>query len=513
MASLFKSLSAVSFGTLSSRILGFVRDMVTAHVFGADAMTDAFFVAFKIPNFLRRLFAEGAFSVAFVPVLTEYKEKRSFDDLKGLVDAVSGTLGLVLLAVSVFGVVFAPLVVSVFAFGWTLDGEQEKLALASDMLRLTFPYLLFISLTAFAGGVLNAHGRFAVPAFTPVFLNLALIGSALWLAPHMEQPVVALAWGVMIAGVTQFVFQLPFLNGLGLVPRFRVATQDEGVRRIVKLMIPALFGVSVVQINLLLDTVLASLLPSGSISWLYYSDRLMEFPLGILGVGLATVILPNLSKRHATDDLEAFSHTLNWALRTCVLVGLPAAVGLGVLAGPLIFTLFLSKVFDAHDASMSQLSLMAYSVGLLAFMLIKVLAPGYFARHDTKTPVRIGLKAMAVNLTFNLALIYPLQHAGLALATSIGGFANAWMLWHGLRKSGVLSPEPGSMGLMVKIAMASAAMGLAVWGANPDQAEWLAAHASTRMLWLAGELLLGIAVYAAALAALGIRPRHFREQH
>ena len=313
--SLLRSLSTVGGHTLLSRILGFVRDLVFAHVFGANANTDAFFVAFKIPNFLRRLFAEGAFATAFVPVLTEYRTQRDFRELKDFVDHVAGSLGLVTLLVSLIGVIAAPLFVSVFAFGWVLDGETAKLDLAAEMLRLTFPYLFFISLTAFAGGILNAHDRFAIPAFTPVLLNLCLIGTALWLAPMLDEGIVALAWGVLLAGITQFTFQLPFLARLDLMPRPRPGFHDPGVRRILKLMLPALFAVSVTQINLLFDTMLASFLVSGSISWLYYSDRLMEFPLGILGVALSTVILPRLSRRQAEAASEKFSHTLDWGLR------------------------------------------------------------------------------------------------------------------------------------------------------------------------------------------------------
>ena len=331
---MLKSLAKVGSNTMLSRVLGFIRDLVFAHMFGASAGTDAFFVAFKIPNFLRRLFAEGAFSVAFVPVLTEYKEKRGFDELKLFIDHVAGTLGAVLLAVTLLGVIGAPFLVLVFAPGFI--GDPEKLALASDMLRLTFPYLFFISLTALAGGILNAHNRFGIPAFTPVLLNISMIGCALWLSPLMDRPVVALAWGVLFAGIAQLLFQGPFLHQLKLLPKFKFAPKDEGVRKIGRLMLPALFGVSVTQLNLLLDTLIASFLVTGSISWLYYSDRLMEFPLGVLGVALGTVILPSLSRTHATESTEGFSRTIDWALRWALLLGVPAAVGLFMLSGPMI---------------------------------------------------------------------------------------------------------------------------------------------------------------------------------
>ncbi|WP_082117168.1 murein biosynthesis integral membrane protein MurJ [Sedimenticola thiotaurini] len=505
---MFRSLAKVGSNTLLSRILGFVRDLVVAHTFGANAGTDAFFVAFKIPNFLRRLFAEGAFAVAFVPVLTEYKERRSFAELKLFVDHVAGTLGAILLAVTLAGVLGAPVLAMVFAPGFI--GSEGKLDLAVDMLRLTFPYLFFISLTAFAGGILNAHGRFGVPAFTPVFLNVSLISCALWLAPLLERPIMALAWGVLFAGILQLLFQYPFLRQIRLFPRFIPAPKDEGVRRIGRLMLPALFGVSVTQLNLLLDTLIASFLVSGSISWLYYSDRLMEFPLGILGVGLATVILPNLSKKHATESPQGFSHVIDWALRWGLLLGLPAAVGLFVLAGPMIATLFQSEVFDAADVAMSRQSLMAYALGLLSFILIKVLAPGYYSRQDTRTPVRIAVIAMFANMVLNIILVFPLAHAGLALATSLSATLNAFLLFRGLRKAGVYRPEPGWLLLILRGAAASAVMGgVLLWGVG-DLASWLGMATVDKVWRLLIWVLAGAASYFAVLALLGIGPRHFR---
>lgn len=486
-----------------------MRDLVLARLFGADAVTDAFFVAFKIPNFLRRLFAEGAFATAFVPVLTEYKTQRSYDELKDFVDHVAGTLGLVLLVVSLIGVVAAPVVVSLFAFGWVIDGEQGQLALATDMLRLTFPYLLFISLTAFAGGVLNAHGRFAVPAFTPVLLNLSLIGCAIWLSPLLDTPVMALAWGVLIAGITQFVFQLPFLHRLKLLPGFRPAPKDEGVRRVMRLMLPALFGVSVTQINLLLDTVLASFLVSGSISWLYYSDRLMEFPLGILGVALGTVVLPNLSRHAAEASPGRFRQTMDWGLRSALLLGMPAAIGLLVLAGPMIATLFLSDAFDSNDVQMARLSLMAYALGLPAFISIKVLAPGYYARQDTRTPVRFAVIAMVTNMVLNLLFIVPLQHAGLALATSLSATLNAFLLYRGLRHAAVYEPSAGWRWVWLRTGLACAAMGGGLLYLVQGLDFWLQAGVWQRAGWLLGWIALGIGVYFGTLLLSGARPRDF----
>lgn len=492
--------------------MGFIRDLVYAHVFGADAATDAFFVAFKIPNFLRRLFGEGAFATAFVPILSEYRSRRDFLELRGFVDHVAGSLGVVLLLVSFVGVVAAPLVVSLFAFGWVMGGEDAKLALSAEMLRLTFPYLFFISLTAFAGGILNAHNKFAIPAFTPVLLNLSLIGCALWLAPLMDEPIVSLAWGVLIAGITQLVFQVPFLRQLKLMPRPRPNFQDEGVRRVMKLMLPALFAVSVTQINLLLDTVLASFLTTGSISWLYYSDRLMEFPLGILGVALATVILPNLSRRHAEEASDGFNQTLDWGLRSTILLGAPAAIGLMLLAGPMIATLFLSDVFDARDVEMSRLSLMAYSSGLLAFILIKVLAPGYYARQDTKTPVKIAVISMAVNMVLNLILIFPLQHAGLALATSLSAWLNAYLLYRGLRRSGVYRPVGLKARLLVRVLIACAAMAMLFLLFLPALSDWLVADLSWRVSQLLIWIGLAASCYFLVLFLSGVRPSDFRTQ-
>ena len=508
LPSMFKSLAKVGSNTLLSRVLGFVRDLVLAQLFGASAGTDAFFVAFKIPNFLRRLFAEGAFSVAFVPVLMEYKTQRSFDELRLFVGRVAGTLGGVLLLVTLIGVIGAPLLVMLFAPGFIAD--QGKLTLAGDMLRLTFPYLLFISLTAFAGGILNAHNRFGVPAFTPVLLNLSLIGCALWLSPQMDQPVVALAWGVLIAGVAQFLFQLPFLHKLGLLPRFSFAPEDEGVRRIGRLMLPALFGVSVTQLNLLLDTLIASFLVTGSISWLYYSDRLMEFPLGVLGVALGTVILPHLSGKHASDSPRDFSRTIDWALRWTLLLGLPAAVALLVLAGPMIATLFQSEVFQAEDVEMARRSLMAYSLGLVSFIMIKVLAPGYYARQNTRTPVRFAVIAMASNMVMNLILVFPLAHAGLALATSLSASLNALLLFRGLRREGVYRPGQGWVALILRGALASALMAGVMWWGLGDLQVWVSMGRMDRVWQLLGWILAGALVYFSALALLGIRLRHFR---
>ena len=500
---LVKSTAVVSAMTLLSRVLGFLRDMVLARVFGASVATDAFFVAFKIPNFLRRLFAEGAFSQAFVPVLSEYKTQRGDDEVKQLADAVAGVFGVVLLAITAVGVVAAPIVIAIFAPGF-LD-ESDKYDLATQMLRITFPYILFISLTAFAAGILNSYGRFAVPAATPVLLNIVLILMAVVAAPRMEEPVMALAWGVFLAGVVQLGFQLPFLARLRLLPRPRWRLRDEGVRRIGRLMLPAIFGSSVAQINLLLDTLIASFLVTGSVSWLYYSDRLVEFPLGVFGIALATVILPSLSQQHAAASPQAFSRTLDWALRWVIVVATPSAVGLLLLAGPILTTLFQYGAFTPHDAQMATLSLMAYSLGLLGFILVKVLAPGFFARQDMRTPVRIGIIAMVANMVLNVILVFPLAHAGLALATALSATLNAALLFRMLRREGVYAPEPGWARLTMQVGLANGAMAAVLWFGVEDLAVWFEWGGLTRVGVLMAWIGIAAVVYFLVLWLTGVR--------
>lgn len=507
---LLRSSGVVGLMTMLSRVLGLVRDMVIARYFGAGAGADAFFVAFKIPNFLRRLFAEGAFSQAFVPVLSSYRQQQDASEVKRLVDAVAGSLGLVLLAVTLVAMLGSPVLTAVFAPGF-LD-DDTKFALTSEMLRITFPYLLLISLTAFAGGILNSYDRFAVPAFTPVLLNLAMIGAAVFVTPLMAEPVMALAWGVFIAGALQLFFQLPFLMRLGLLPRPRVDYRHEGVRRILKLMAPALFGVSVSQINLLLDTVLASFLQTGSVSWLYYSDRLSELPLGVFGIAIATVILPSLSRKHAASSADQFAATLDWAVRAVLLIGVPAALALALLAEPLIATLFHYGEVTDRDVLMSAQSLRAYSAGLLAFMLIKVLAPGFFAREDTRTPVKIGVIAMVANMVFNLALIVPLAHAGLALATSLSAWLNGYLLWRGLRKEGAWQSQPGWPKFLMQLAAANGALAAVVLWLNAPVAEWLLLGGLARATDMAILVVAGVAAYFLTLGLAGVRLRQFRQK-
>lgn len=505
---LMRSGMIVSVMTMLSRVMGLARDVVIAALFGAGSGADAFFVAFKVPNFLRRLFAEGAFNQAFVPVLSEYATQRSKEEVRELLDATAGSLAVVLLLITALAMFAAPWLVWAFAPGFSRD--PEKLVLTADMLRLTFPYLFLISLTAFSGSVLNTWNRFAVPAFTPVLLNLSLIGAALLLTPLLDNPAMALAWGVLIAGAAQLLFQVPFLTRLGLLPKPWPNFAHEGVRRIMRLMAPALFGVSVSQINLLLDTVLASLLAAGSVSWLYYSDRLVELPLGVFGIAIGTVILPALSKRHAEQSSEHFAAMLDWAIRAVLLLGLPAALALSVLAEPLLITLFHYGAMTDHDISMSAMSLRAYAVGLVAFMLIKVLAPGFFARQDTKTPVKVGIVAMVANMVFNLLLVWPLAHAGLALATALSAFLNAGLLGWLLRRDGVLVFQPGWKRYSVQLVGGCVLMGIGLSWLAPEWQQWLDWSLWQRIGWLMLLVVGGAAIYFVWLAALGVRLRHFR---
>jgi len=518
---LLRSSAVVGVMTLLSRVLGLARDIVIAAMVGASANADAFFVAFKIPNFLRRLFAEGAFAQAFVPVLAEYRERGSLAAVRELVDRVSGVLGGILIVVTALAVLGAPLVATVFAPGFYND--PTKFALTTDMIRITFPYLFLISMTGFAGAILNSFGRFAVPAFTPVLLNVSLIGAALWISPRLPEPAVGLAWGVLIAGMVQFCFQLPFLRRIHLLPRPRWGWRDEGVQKIIALMIPALFGVSVSQINLLLDTVIASFLPTGSVSWLYYSDRLVELPLGVFAIAIGTVILPSLSRHNVGEDRESFSQTLDWALRAVLLLGVPAAAALFILAEPVLITLFQYGELDMRDVQMAAFSLRAYTLGLLAFMLIKVLAPGYFARQDTKTPVKIGIIAMVANMVFNLALAIPLHsqfqlgHVGLALATALSAWLNAGLLFAGLLRSGAYRAQAGWWMYALRLGLATAAMVAALWLLEQwlhgqFASGWSALSALERALQMSVLCAGGFAAYLGSLLLMGVRLRHFRGQ-
>lgn len=513
---LLRSSLIVSCMTMLSRILGLVRDVVLAAGVGATASADAFFIAFKIPQFLRRLFAEGAFSQAFVPVLSEYQTKRSFANVQYLVDRVAGVLGSSLIFVTVIAVVGAPVITAIFAPGFLQD--DYKYGLTADLIRITFPYLFFISLTGFAGAILNSYNRFSVPAFTPVILNVCLISAAIWGVAYFEEPVFALAWGVFIAGASQFLFQLPFLAQLHLLPKPKFDTKDEGVRRILTLMVPALFGVSVSQINLLLDTVLASFLPTGSVSWLYFSDRLVELPLGVFAIAVSTVILPSLSRKHASESTQQFAVTMDWAMRMVLLISLPAAVALIILAEPILITLFQYKALTAVDVKMASYSLQAYAVGLLPFMLIKILAPGYFARQDTKTPVKIGIVAMVANMVFNLALVIPLHsyyqlgHVGLALATSMSAALNAGLLFLGLRNSAVYKVQPGFWLSVGRFIVGITVMAACLLYLQKPVESWLSWNWQQRVWEMLQIVIAGLVSYLICILGLGLRLSHLRAQ-
>ena len=503
--------------TMMSRVLGLARDQVLAHYLGAGGAADAFFLAFKIPNFFRRLFSEGAFSQAFVPVLSEYREQGSQVALKNLVDRVAGCLGSALIFITVLAVAGAPVLGFIFAPGFLHDPEKFELLVA--LIRIMFPYLLLISLTGFAGAILNSYDRFAIPAFTPVLLNICMILAALVVAPWFSAPWFALAWSVLLAGVMSFLFQLPFLQQLHLLPAPKVDWRDPGVRRILRLMLPALFGVGVSQINLTLDSIIASWLPDGSISWLFYSDRLVELPLGIFAVAIATVIMPNLSRQHVAKSSEQFSQTLDWAIRLIVLIALPATVALVILAEPIILTLFQHGHLTLHDALMSSYSLQSYVLGLLAFMLIKVLAPGYFARHDMRTPVKIGMIAIASNIVIKAIIVLPLHrywqigHVGLALSTALSAYINALLLYRGLRKKGVYIPGPNWLKIWLRYGFANLLMVLTLCGGLHYLTAWHEWGIWLRILNLSILCSGGMFAYILGLALMGFRPKDFRVAH
>ncbi|MGI9291639.1 MAG: murein biosynthesis integral membrane protein MurJ [Gammaproteobacteria bacterium] len=517
---LLRSTAVVSFMTLLSRVLGLVRDVVYARFFGAGLVMDAFFVAFKLPNIFRRFFAEGAFSQSFVPVFAEYDQTRARAEVQELADRVAGTLGLILFGFTVLGVIAAPLLISVAGMGWILNPDADSTAkydLAVEMLRYTFPYLMFISLTALAGAILNTYQRFAMAAFVPVLLNVVLITFAAFIAPEYDNPGVILAMGVFVAGVVQLLFMLPALSRVRMLPRPKWGWSHEGVRRIAKLMAPAIFGSSVAQINILFDTLLASFLVTGSISWLYYSDRLMEFPLGVFGIALATVILPNLSREYAAESMDRFAGMLEWAVRMVLLIGAPAAVGLFILAAPALTTIFYGGRFGVEDVEMATLSLMAYSFGLLGFTLVKVLVPGFFARQDTKTPVKIGIIALLVNMVLNVVIVVPWYqsgmagpHTGLAIATSLSAFLNAGLLFRELRKQNVIRLSPGWGRFLLRVTVACAVMAMLLDSFVPPPVAWLEASFWETCYWLVAAIVGGAVIYLAVLLASGMRLAEIR---
>ncbi|MDW3095883.1 MAG: murein biosynthesis integral membrane protein MurJ [Gammaproteobacteria bacterium] len=510
-----KSTLTVGGATFVSRIFGYARDAIIFIVFGANAGTDAFFVAFRIPNFLRRLFAEGAFSQAFVPVMTAHLHD-SENDFRRLIDHVTGLLSIILLIITTLGVLASPWLIHIFAPGF--DDPAQQL-LASDMLKITFPYLLFISLTALSGSILNIRQKFAVPALTPVLLNLSLIGAAIWLSPKMENPVTALAWGVFIAGIAQLLFQIPYLLKAHSLPVPKLSGAKQGVDRILKLMLPAMFGSSIVQINLLINTIIASYLIAGSISWLYMSDRFVELPIALFGIATATVILPMLSKQYVSKQHQEFDQTMQWALKVSLLISIPAMLGLAVLSGPILFTLVQYREFSLFDTQMVTLSLMASSLGLPAYIFIKVLAPGFYSRQDTKTPVKIGVLVIFINISLSLLFIWllpdiklPGAHAGLSLVTSFSAYVNASLLYILLRRAKVLNASRQRLTMSLKIIISSIVMLLSLWWINPDADVWASWNSLTRLGSLMGLIIIGITIYTSLLLVLGLRPSQFRLQ-
>jgi putative peptidoglycan lipid II flippase len=508
---LLKAGLIVSVMTLLSRVLGLVRDVVIANLMGAGAAADVFFFANKIPNFLRRLFAEGAFAQAFIPVLTEV---RSHDDdlkLKDFVAKASGTLGAIVFITALVGVVLSPALAALFGTGWFIDylddnPNGEKFELASSLLKITFPYIFFITLTGLAGAVLNTLGKFSVAAFTPVLLNVCIIGSAYLLTPYLSLGAYALAWGVFIGGVVQLSFQLPFLYRAGLLVKPQWGWSDPNVIKVRTLMIPALFGVSVSQINLLLDTLIASFLMTGTVSWLYYSDRLLEFPLGLFGIAIATVILPTLSRNHVSKDKLSFARNIDWAFRLIAMLGIPASAALITLAMPLMLVIFQRGAFTVDTAYMASLSLMAYATGLFGFMLVKIFAPAFYSRQDTKTPVKYGIITMVANMVFNLILAVPFGYVGLALATALSGTMNAVLLYRRLAFLGVYKIPRETWSFLAKILLGSIIMTVAVliYSLNLP---WTESDFWQRVKYLSLTIGLGLVTYALTILALGVRPR------
>lgn len=508
--SLLRSTSLVSIMTFLSRMMGFARDMVLAYFFGSQPGMDAFFVAFRIPNFMRRLFAEGAFSQAFVPVLAEYQKTRTVDEIRLFIARVAGSLGATLSIVTIIGILAAPLIVFLFAPGFGEDSNRTLLA--TEMLRYTFPYLMFVSLTAMCGAMLNTYGYFGVPAFTPVLLNICMIVAALYLCPHLSQPVVGLAWGVLIAGILQFLFQLPFLNHRRLLVKPQFGFQDEGVKKVLKLMVPALFGVSIAQLNLMVDSVFASFLREGSVSWLYYTDRLTDFPLGVFGVAIATVILPHLSRKNAQQHHEQFSRSLDWGLRLLLIIGVPSGLGLAFFSMPLITTSFAYGQFLPSDILQTQKSLITLSLGVPAFMMVKVLASGFYAHQNIKTPVKIGAIAMIANTLLCACFIQAFAHAGLTLASTIAGYLNCTLLLGLLIRRNIYKPSPGWIRFLIQLAIASCLMSLYLWLMTGDLNFWLDKPLSMRGGLVLANVFAAIVIYLLGLRICGMRPAQFRGQ-
>lgn len=504
---LLKLLAAVSSMTLVSRVLGFIRDAIVARVFGAGMATDAFFIAFKLPNLLRRIFAEGAFSQAFVPILAEYKSQKGDEATRTFIAAIAGLLTLVLAIITVIGIIAAPWVIYVTAPGF-IDIE-DKFLLASSLLRITFPYIFFISLASLVGAILNTWNRFSIPAFAPVLLNISIIGFSLFAAPYFDPPVLALAWAVLAGGVLQLAYQLPHLKKIGMLVLPRLALCDSGVWRVMKMMVPAILGVSVGQISLIINTIFASFLVSGSVTWMYYADRLMEFPSGILGVALGTILLPSLAKNFSCGNHDEYSRIMDWGLRLCFLLALPSTIALGLLAKPLTVALFQYGKFSAFDAAMTERALIAYSIGLMGLIIVKVLAPGFYSRQDIKTPVKIAIITLIMTQVMNLAFIGPLKHAGLSLSIGLAACLNAGLLYWQLRKQQIFCPQPGWIMFLSKLVVAVAVMAAVLLGMMSLMPAWDMGGMNMRLARLFAVVTAGAVSYFVVLALLGFRFRDF----
>ncbi|MDX6839570.1 murein biosynthesis integral membrane protein MurJ [Hafnia paralvei] len=504
---LLKSLAAVSSMTMFSRVLGFARDALVARIFGAGVATDAFFVAFKLPNLLRRIFAEGAFSQAFVPILAEYKSQQGEEATRTFVAYVSGMLTLVLALVTVLGMIAAPWVIWATSPGFLRD--PDKFELTASLLRITFPYILLISLASLAGAVLNTWNRFSVPAFAPTFLNLSMIGFSLFAAPYFNPPIMALAWAVTVGGVLQLAYQLPHLKKIGMLVLPRINLRDAGVWRVMRLMGPAIIGVSVSQISLIINTIFASFLVSGSVSWMYYADRMMEFPSGVLGVALGTILLPSLAKSVSSGRLDDYSRLMDWGLRLCFVLALPSAVALGILSKPLIASLFQYGQFTAFDTEMTQRALIAYSVGLMGIILVKVLAPGFYSHQNIRTPVKIAIASLIMTQLMNLAFIGPFKHAGLSLSIGLAACLNAGLLYWQLRKQKMYIPQTGWVLFLTKLVIAVVVMAAVLIGMMWFMPAWDTGNMLMRILRLLLVVVVGAGSYFAALALLGFRVRDF----
>ena len=507
---LLKSLAAVSSMTMLSRVLGFVRDAIIARFFGAGASADAFFVAFKLPNLLRRIFAEGAFSQAFVPILAEYKNQQGDEATRTFIAYIAGMLTLILALVTAGGIVAAPWIIYVTAPGFV--DSADKYALTTSLLQVTFPYIFLISLASLAGAILNTWNRFSVPAFAPTLLNVSMIFFAVFLAPYFDPPIMALAWACLVGGVLQLVYQLPHLKKIGMLVLPKISFRNSGVWRVIRLMGPAILGVSVAQISLIINTIFASFLQSGSVSWMYYADRLMELPSGVLGVALGTILLPSLAKSFTSGNHEEYRRLMDWGLRLCFLLALPCAVALAILSEALTVSLFQYENFSAFDALMTQRALVAYCVGLMGMIVVKILAPGFYSRQNIKTPVKIAIATLILTQLMNLAFIGPLQHAGLALSIGLASCFNAGVLYWQLRKQDIFKPLAGWGKFLAKLVFGLVIMVAVLFGLLYLLPAWDQGGMLMRMLRLMLVVIVGASSYFIALYMTGFRPRDFMQR-